>query len=242
MKRIVWIVIAVVSSVGVYFTIRYGLRPKPIPILNPTHFENPEQIGAVIYRRLRQNLRSERLLVIGSKKDLAQSAEIWNGFLKTAMADKMKIDQFYQWPNLALPTSASQLQTVYLQEADLANEDLLKNIHQSIQRGSVVIVHVPTEEATHLVKGSLTRKLEQLPNIPVFSISIVPWSINAEGTKALAEECTQPDSPDRLDLQLQCAVYRLSRKFLRKKLDPSKSWAAAERHGLKEYLLFINSP
>ena len=241
MKRIVWILIALISSVGVYFTIRYGLRPKPIPILNPTHFENPEQIGAVMYRRLRQNLRAEQLLVLGSHKDIPQSAEIWNGFLKTAMADKMKIDQFYQWPNVPLPTTAGQLQTIYLQDADVASDELLKNIHQSIQRGSVVIVNAPTQEATHLVQGSLSRRLEKLPNIPVFSISIVPWAINAEATKVFAEDCSNPDATENANKMLNCAVYRLSKKFLRKKLDPSQSWAAAERHGLKEYLLFINS-
>src|SRR5262245_22285128 len=103
MKRVLWILLALALSTGVYFTIRYGLRPKPIPILNVTEFSNGEQIGAVIYRRLRQNIRQERLVVLGSLPELAVSADVWNGFLKTAVEDKVRVDAFFQWPNLAVP-------------------------------------------------------------------------------------------------------------------------------------------
>src|SRR4051812_29027396 len=83
MSRWFWIAASVLISTLIYFTIRYGLSPKPIPVMNLTQFQNEEQIGADLYRRLRQNIRQERLLVLGSSADIPQIQSLWTGFLKT---------------------------------------------------------------------------------------------------------------------------------------------------------------
>lgn len=233
MKRFLWVVLAIVLSTGVYFTIRYGLRPKPIPILNPTQFANAEQVGAVIYRRMRQVIRQERIVVLGSLPELVSSTELWNGFLKTATADKVKIDVFYQWPNLPTPEFAQQLGVRAIDEASVASGEFIKQVHQSVQRGHLVVIHTITQESTHLHKDSLTRRLDRLPNNPVLSLSILKWSVHEEGIEMLENSCQE-------GARLNCAAYRLGRKFLKKKLDPSLLWAAMERHGLKEYLIFIH--
>jgi hypothetical protein len=240
MKRILWIVLAVALSTGVYFTIRYGLRPKPIPILNPTEFSNPEQIGAVIYRGLRQNIRQERLVVLGSMPELSVSAEIWNGFLKTAAADKVNIDVFYQWPNVAVPETANKMGLISLTEADIQSGDFANQVRQKLNRGHVVIVHTLTSEASHLVKDSLARRLERMPTGPLLSLSIAPFAVTDAGVEALAEHCNLAKEQDDGDQRLECATYRVSKKFVKKKLEPFKLWAAMERHGLKEYLLFVH--
>ena len=59
MKRWIWFLVSIFISTGVYFTLRYGLRPKPIPVLNATEFNEAQQIGAVVYKRLRQEIRGE---------------------------------------------------------------------------------------------------------------------------------------------------------------------------------------
>src|SRR4051812_29815498 len=84
-KRWVWILVSIFISTGVYFTIRYGLRPKAIPVLNATEFAEVPQIGAVIYKRLRQEIRTEQLLLLGSTPELAGYEDLWVGLLKSAL-------------------------------------------------------------------------------------------------------------------------------------------------------------
>src|SRR5262245_15619123 len=91
MSRWLWIFLAVMISTGVYFTIRYGLRPKPIPVLNPTEFQELKQIGVVLYKRLHQNIRAERIVMLGSSEDIKGYEQIWQGLAESVLADKEKL-------------------------------------------------------------------------------------------------------------------------------------------------------
>src|SRR3954470_22627530 len=95
-KRWIFFLVSMIVSTGVYFTIRYGLRPKPIPVMNATSFNQPGEIGAVIYRRLRQEIRAERVLLLGSTPELSDYDEVWTGLLKTAAADNVNVPVFFQ--------------------------------------------------------------------------------------------------------------------------------------------------
>src|SRR5579872_4491460 len=97
MKRWIWFAVSIFISTSVYFTIRYGLRPKPIPVMNASEFERPEQIGAVIYKRLYEEVGSERVLLLGSDKAIVQpSASMWTGFLLTARAAHTAVSVIFQ--------------------------------------------------------------------------------------------------------------------------------------------------
>lgn len=239
MSRLVWIVLAIVLSSSIYFTIRYGLRPKPIPILNPTEFSNPEQIGAVAYRALREVVANEKLIVLGSTADFGPSIDVWNGFLKTAVTDGVNLSKFFEGPGLPRLVSVGSAESVALAAEEMVPALLLKQISEVAQKGQAVVVHVSASEASHLVPKSLTRQIEQLPNTPVLALSVVPWSFQPEEVERLAEQCAKGAAEKQDDQRIICARYKLARKFRKKKLDPSKMWAAMERHGLKEYLIFI---
>src|SRR6187200_922925 len=103
MKRWLWFLVSIVISTGVYFTLRYGLRPKPIPVLNATEFAETPQIGAVIYKRLRQEIRGERIVLLGSTPELQDYEQVWMGLLKTAVADQINIPVLFQHEGLKAP-------------------------------------------------------------------------------------------------------------------------------------------
>src|SRR4051812_31508713 len=123
-KRWMWIVASIFISTGVYFTIRYGLRPKPIPVLNVTEFANAQEIGAVIYRRLRQEIRTEHILLLGSTPKLPGYADIRAGLLKTASADSLKISVVLQREGLKTPVgpwTVTNFTEAMVQSGELVN-------------------------------------------------------------------------------------------------------------------------
>lgn len=62
-----WILGVVIGlSIFVCFVvIKYGLRPKPIPIIKASNFEDPAKLGTYIYRQLFQKLNASSVIVFG---------------------------------------------------------------------------------------------------------------------------------------------------------------------------------
>lgn len=220
MQRWIWVIVAVSVSTAVYFTIRYGLRPKAIPVMGATQFQELEQIGIVIYKRLRIEIRGERLIVLGS--NAPEDAGVWQGLVRAAQSDGER--------------------TIVFADAENDREGLEGKVRAGMKSGQLVVVQGKTTDASHLVEGNLPKRLEKVAGHPVFAISTVPLVVTVDEYEGLQSKCleaTEQSSPHR---KLECAAQKIARKYLKKKLAPEKIWAAMEQHGMKEYLLFIHRP
>lgn len=238
MSRWIWVILSVAISTLVYFTIRYGLNPKPIPLMNLTQFEDLEQMGAVVYKRLRQNMRQERVIIIGSSPEVISEMSVWSGFFKTALADRFKIDVVFQRRGQKEIPKLGDWETVEFDQTEIASGELFGKIKSRLQRGHLVVVHTSTVEGTHLVKSSLSKELDRSLRQPVISISTLPLALDSQAEDDLQALCLN-DRDEEGVFRLNCAANRAAKKALKKKPDPTKSWAVLERHGLKEFLLFV---
>ncbi len=242
MPKWIWVFLALGISSGIYFSIRYGLRPKPIPQLNPTVFDSPDQIGVVTYRALRASLRAERVLVLGSDTAIQGYQDIWNGFVHAAVADGIKMDTVFERSDLQIPEALKTAKVSEVKPEEIMSAEFTKEIQNAYQSGEMAVIQILNIEATHLTPGTLTRRLQQLPNLPVISISMLPLAVNQQGLDQLEPRCVDPRNDDKPEDRFACAASRISRRYLRKHLPADKWVAAIERHGLKEYLLFISMP
>ncbi len=209
--------------------------------MNPTSFERFEQVGIVTYKRLRQNIRAERVVLIGASVRVNQDDSIWIGFAKAALADGQKI-------LLYLPESASSfdwpkavVQRIYTSDT-FQSEGFGREVKELLQAGHILVLLAPSNQVSHLVTDSLSRRLDKLVGHPVLSISSLPFDANPGQPDELLSDCLNASEDKTGELRLGCAAYRVERKFAKKKLDPSKIWGVMERHGLKEYLLFTYQP
>lgn len=224
MQRWLVIVIAVCVTTAVYFTIRYGLRPKAIPIMNLTQVQDPEQLGADIYKRLRQNVRADRVILLGSGQGMGdEDVKIWAGFIKAAQADKETI------------------QELSLKDMPPEKEETIKRIKELTSAAKLVVVRGMTPEVSHLVENSWSKILDKQFKHPVLSIATLRLGISQTDMEDFQTQCLDA-TDDSGHRKLDCAAQRVTRKNLKKKPDPTKAWAVMERHGLKEYLLFIHRP
>ena len=240
MKRWLWFFSALLISTGVYFTIRYGLRPKPIPVLNPTLFENPQQIGAVIYKRLRQEILTERILLLGSDPQLLGYQEVWTGLLKTALADDVKIDVFYQRENLEAPESVGRWESIPFNLSMIGTVEFIAQVSARMNAGHLVVIHALTSEVSHLMQDSLSRGFDKAIQHPVLALSTIALTLQPGEQERLQSKCLGPASePDGLS-RMECAEARVTKTLMKKKPLPGNIWAVMERHGLKEYLVFVH--
>lgn len=191
--------------------------------MNPTQFENPEQIGIVVYKRLRQNVRADMLVLLGSSNGAQEEdAKVWDGFEKAAAADREA--------------------TVSFKSGDFPDkEQLFKKVDDELKARKLVIIRGLTPEVSHFAENSLSRQLDSQRKHPVLAISIQRLAINKADADDLQTQCldTESESGHR---KLDCAAQKVARKYLKRKLEADKLWAVVERHGLKEYLVFIHRP
>jgi hypothetical protein len=241
MKRWLWFLAAILISTFVYSTIRYGLRPKPIPVLNATEFENPEQIGAVVYRGLRQDIRHERLILLGSAQDVPDYAEIWRGFLKTAFADDVHPAAFFQHEGLKPSWPVDVPAPILFNDAMVTSGELLKQVVAAQEAGKIVVIHGLGSEVSHFFKDSLSRKLDEAEHHPVLSLTVLRVPTSAEDIAAMQQRCLEPDAGTDGAIRTDCAKSRVAKILAKKRSAPGRSWAVMERHGLQEYLVFVKN-
>lgn len=242
MPKWMWVALALGVSSGIYFSIRYGLRPKPIPLLNPSNFERPDQIGVVTYKALRPSLRQERVLVLGSTQLISGYESIWDGFVRAAVADGVKIDSVFERADLNMPEALKNSLVHSVTAVELESPAFVNDVKNAYQRGEMALIHILSLEATHLIAGTVTNRLQALPELPVVSISMLPMAVRQEDFEQLQPHCVDPRRENIGEARLWCEASRISRIYLRKHLSTDKWVAAIERHGFKEYLLFVSAP
>lgn len=239
MPKWFWVLLAVVVSSGIYFSIRYGLRPKPIPLMKPNHFSTLEELGVVSSRRLFQQIRSEKVLVLGHDPRLSNSLEVWQGLIKGAVDSKVKIRKIYYLGIEELPAFYRTFQTEAVDLSRLG--EIQKELIQSRRRGGLVVFLMPTNQASHLRKDSITKKLEASVLGPIFSLSQRKLILDQQELEEASSSCTDLDADD-FESRLQCIEFKYAKSQSRKKLDGNKILGAIERYGLKEYLLLVHLP
>lgn len=243
MSRWLWIVLAVSVSTTVYFTIRYGLRPKPIPVMNPTKFESLDQIGVVIYKRLHQNIRAERLVVLGSSPNLKDYDHVWAGLLQMALTNKKQKVAVFNHESLSADwVKKNGLTATSFSSADLDSDSLIKKLKDMVSKGQLIFVHLPTIESSHLVNHSLSKRLDPVLRQPVLALSTLRFAINQDELDEIQSQCLDTSEDPRGLRRLECAANKVARKFVKKRLSTENIWSVVERHGLKEYLVFIHQP
>jgi hypothetical protein len=239
MPKWFWILISVVISSSVYFSIRYGLRPKPISLMSPDHFASLEELGVVTFRRLYQPIRSEKIIVLGYDQQLPDAVLEWQGLIKAVVESKVRIHKVYFWEGLNLPPYFEHFETHAFTAQELP--EIKKELISSRRKNGLIVFLAPTEEATHLRKDSVTKRLEASVMGPVFSLSQMPLVMEPERLEKLSPSCTDLDVEDYAH-RLECVTFKYARSQSRRKMDLSKIQGAIERYGLKEYLTFIHVP
>lgn len=240
MPKWFWILVSVILSSGIYFSIRYGLRPKPIPLMKPTSFVSLEEMGVVTFRRLYQPLRSERLVVLGYDPANPDSILVWRGLFKAAKESGVRVQKIFHLENTELPEYFNQFQlTSFDMNSDLS--EIKKELVQARKRNGTIFFIVPSLLATHLNRQSITKKLEASRLGPVFSLSQFPLELSDETIEKLSDSCIELNPEDEIN-RIHCITFKYVKSLSRRKLDLTKMMGAIERYGLKEYLSFVYLP
>ncbi len=179
-----WILALLIGSslLGTFAVLRWGLRPKPIPQINPSPIEDLRQAGILAYQRLRPMIREQEVVWLLSTFLVQNPEVVWDGLKAAAAHDGWK------------------------GEFKLVGEKSFEEDKGEIEELRLWLTLYVVEES----------QLERIQP---------PCSLDSG----------QP-------LLLSCASERISRKFFRRQHPPEQMRVAAERHGFRDYIIFVYQP
>ena len=243
MPRWLWILLTCLISSGIYLSVRYGLRPKPIAMINPTVINEPSEMGVLVYRRIHEAIRTEKILFFGYG-DVKFFSTPFAGFIKAARAGGMNFKTVIEVAEPGHPSELSTTTAVNLaiNWVVVAPADIVKTLKEQLAKEQPIAVIVPVEQATHLERAGLVKQMETELKSPIVAINFLPFYVSEDELEQLQMDCTKSKEEMNSKEKLDCASFKISRKFLRKKLDEAKSFVALEWHGLKEYLAYLHLP
>jgi hypothetical protein len=187
----------------------------PARVLNPTNFDKPEQLGAVIFRRFWQEIRDEKILIVGSSPFLRDYDRVWRVFLQVAAKENITFGRVFAQADLRdLGVKAEPLDWEAVQVA-LAGPDR-------------ILVHlVSTDE---MLNEAQTRTMRGL----ILFQDLLP--VKAEAIQLLQSRCGENDKA------IACVALKALSHGKKRKFSVDKLTAVVEKHGRREHYLFVHEP
>lgn len=231
MLKIIFPIGGLLIAAGLFFALKYGVAPRAIPLIKATEVQTLEQAGVLVYRRLRQEIRSGKLIIAGSLPGEMAYERFWQGFVLGTQSDGAAIGKVISVSGMVpfaeanvMPYEEDSIEKV-MDEASVTNENIRR------------LFYLPTPMMTHLMPESLSKKLDKNK---IKNITIALHTFPA--TKEQARKDCPAKTEEALLKQLDCLALKVLHNNYRIEVDPNKKYITLYRYGLNDYIAFWYQP
>lgn len=236
--------IVMIIATGLAMIFKLGYDPAPALIMKPSKFSQPEEIGAVTYRRFYVPIEQAKRVVIGVPPAPEWHQGVIRGFLKEAATLGYPFDLILaeeQMPALNLDGLPSiEVQNVSMKTQSLADfGDKLAKAHAE---GKRVLVYTVSIFSSHLLAGNPIDRYEKATGERLFSITTAPLALSAPEEHVVDPPCVGYERDSKGTAPLGCEILKASRGFYRKKIKADQYVAIMNSPRLDDYLLMIAPP
>jgi hypothetical protein len=230
MLKIFWAALAVSFAAFVFVTIQVGVGPRPIGVIKPSLAKEPAEIGFWIYRQLRHVAFKSQIIFLGFQDEKTQ-AEVARGFWESARNDGLAIDLVVKKKGalLSLPVRTNE----FLDEKDLPA--LLAQVAPSAKK---ILVFLPSQDASHVVKDSIVHRVEVQLNQNIMSISQLEWTPDHPVNLMVQEHCEEAKSLTGFpDFNFFRCIYSIRKKKIERTKEQGKLLFVVDQFGGSDYVV-----
>ena len=240
--------LAIVVICLVTLIVKFGLNPKPKPIIKPSNFSEPNVIGQTIYRQLYKDIHLFNFVAFGVNRSinldvilglLHTSKKYGHSFHTVLILNHLKSE----WEKKIRETSLSDLKIEYLNDKNYQVVlDFLRKQQISLQK--TLIIGNP-EDVFHLEGQSLIKFLESDLSLSILSFIHVGCELELKKIKEFQALCRRQTQKTSSFSHLSCLAYQKSawlKKIKTKKFDKTKNVVFLEQYGLLDYIYFTYLP
>jgi hypothetical protein len=257
MKKLYWIFVALLFTVGISVSVYYGLRPKPVPKIKFSLFVTPEEMGQATTQRLRLEILNQEVLFLGLDPNLQSHVALVNGFLQSIKGSPLEYKSLVLEGQLpyknelaemfkknVTANSESERKAGLVEEMDLKSE--LPRLVQGLQQkpsGYRILVIAPTIYVSHLLPMNLMDRLKTEHKLSYVSIVWADFPTSKEQEPSISPACVVADADREGAGALGCLIQSRARLNYRKNKKEGKYSGLLEQVGELEYLgLFTKEP
>jgi hypothetical protein len=231
-----------IVTVGMLGVLKYGYEPPPQKLMAPSFFDTPEEIGAVVYRRLFGSLREEKLVFFGVPPQPEWHVEILRGFIKTAAAEGRPFERLVvetQMPELGLE-GLPKMEVVSIPTNTPTQAELVDAL--SSQAGYRTLVYLPSIFATHLLDGNVLDRYREKTGSNPLSISTAPLALRPDQEYLVDPACVGSERDANGTSKLGCTILRSGRGYYRKNVVQDRWVAIMNSPYPNDNLVMISTP
>lgn len=223
---------------GIFFTIKFGLKPRPLAIIDLSSFGAPTQFAEAIEFRLREEIKKMPVLIFGYQPERPNQLEIIKEFIRTNTEPGMKYDTVVADENLTLPPEVTVAEKI-----DSVNrvEVLASGLKAALEQNRRILILLPTVYSTQMLGGNVADILRKQYQVPFTSFSIVELPRTREEEKAVSIPCITTDSDTSGPGVLGCAALQTGRMNYRKKREAGKWTGLMDQRGASDFLIFYSN-
>lgn len=223
---------------GIFLTIKYGLQPRPIRLINLSSFDTPLKLAQSIELRLHEELKQAPILLFGFQPEKAQQLEVIKEFVRSSKDSGLIYDTVVADDNLSLPAEIPVSEKI---DSQAKLETLAAGLKAALVQKRKVLLILPSVYSAQLVGGNVADLLRRKFEIPLMSFTLVELPRNREQEKAVSIPCLMTDADSTGVGALGCAILQTGRAHYRKKMESGKRTGLMDQRGVSDFLIFYSN-
>ncbi len=232
---------AVFLGLNVWGILKFSQAPPPKDIMKPSFFDRPEEVGAVVYRRLYGDMGQNDVVIFGVRPNEVSHRRLVEGFLLTSVKENLPITVVFRETHLealALPEGTEVVDF----EFNTDQVVLTEKIRSYTAQGKRVLLYTANVLSSRLIKNNPSERFEAAWGKKVFTISSVDVALRREQEQPNDPPCVGSERDGQGTAALGCAALLKGRSFYRKNIDVSRIVALMDQRGEKDLLLYLSLP
>ena len=221
MKNTLYILLplAVVSLI-VGMVLKWGLNPRPVAVMKPSFFDEPAELGSVVYRRFFVELQDSPVVVWGADAQSTEHLEVVAGFLAEGEPRKVFVDEELTW------SRGPRFPEARVLDFQSQYEELKQEVEAAVEgQGQVLLITKYAFSAQKVGMNTLSKDLKKDLERPLFTVTHLPLAVTADQEAELHPKCQVV--ADKGPAELGCLALAKSRSIYRKSAKfPSEKWVA----------------
>ncbi len=247
----IWIVIAgVVAGLALVLVKMGAVAPKSLPLIKPTQFHQAGDIGKNTYRRLRQEIGQQKILIFGIATENLRHSQALEGFLAEAASEDRPFVEVWCEKGVLPDEQSTKLKCLSFEMNDPTNagtSKLLKQLDISPAfesdgrvTGGTILLIVPQLYSTHLLPINPIKSWEESIGQKLMSITLAGMAVRFEQMGKLDPICLGSERDQHGVMDLGCTMRRYSQNMIRKPWPAGTLVYQLLLEGEKDYLGLIS--
>lgn len=245
MKKLYVSTIVAIMGLGLFLTFKFGYKPAPVAVMEPTHFAQAEDIGVSLYREVREPLERSGAVVFGVPPQPEWNQKILRGFMKAAADEGRPFEVLLAEPEMPA-LDLSDFPEIEVKRVPM-NTRMAAEFADALQSakaaGRRTLVYTASLFSTPLLVGNPLTRFEKITGENLFTITAAPLALRHDQEFLIDPPCVGSERDMAGTAPLGCEILSTGRALYKQSIAQDRFVAYLKKDATRDdYLLLVSYP